>query len=171
MNPKLTNSPYVLKGLISLALFLVTSMAFSQSFAYKALLKTIYDADLPVLKPEEIPDLDRFQLIDTREKEEYEVSHLEGARWVGYDTFSMDLLDDLDKDEPVLVYCTVGARSQDIGKRLKEAGFRKVFNLYGGIIHWVNEDYPIYHEGKSTNQVHTYTRTWGIWLQKGEKVY
>lgn len=167
----MTTLSHFLKGLIIIAFFLVNSMAFSQSFAYKTLLKTIYDSDFPVMKPEEIPDLDRFQLLDTREKEEYQVSHIQGAQWVGFESFSLDQVKDLDKDKPVLVYCTVGSRSQDIGKKMREAGFRKVFNLYGGIIHWVNEDYPVFRGEKTTNQVHTYTRAWGIWLQKGEKVY
>ncbi|WP_297335568.1 rhodanese-like domain-containing protein [Algoriphagus sp.] len=171
MNLYLSHSPAIHKGLFSLALFFMTQMVFSQSFAYKALLKTLYDADFPVVEPAEIGDLERFQLLDTREKEEYEVSHIQSARWVGFDSFSLDRVSDLDKNEPVLVYCTVGVRSQEIGKKLREAGFKKVFNLYGGIIHWVNEDNPVYRNEHRTNQVHTFSRTWGIWLQKGEKVY
>lgn len=142
-----------------------------QSFAYRTLLSTIYDSDFPTVKPGELSNLSGFQILDTREKEEFEVSHLKGAKWVGFDTFNMEAVTELDKNQPVLVYCTVGARSQTIGKKLTGAGFTKVYNLYGGIIQWSNEEMPLFQNGKPTNQVHTYTRTWGIWLEKGQKVY
>lgn len=171
MNLSENKSRNLWKGLITVSLFLICQMGFSQSLAYKTLLKTLYDSEFPVLKPEEIQDLSKFQVIDSREKEEFQVSHLKGAIWVGYDSFSLENVKDLDKEKPVLVYCTVGARSQTIGKQLQEAGFSKVYNLYGGIIHWANEENPLYQNDSLTRQVHTYTRTWGIWLQNGEKVY
>jgi rhodanese-related sulfurtransferase len=143
----------------------------AQSFAYKTLLSTLYDSDFPTVRSAELSDLSNFQILDTREKEEFEVSHLNGAKWVGFDTFKLEAVSDLDKNKPVLVYCTVGARSQDIGKKLTAAGFTKVYNLYGGIIQWSNESMPLFQNGKPTTQVHTYSRTWGIWLEKGEKVY
>jgi rhodanese-related sulfurtransferase len=142
-----------------------------QSFAYKTLLTTLYDSDFPTVHPGELSDLSHFQILDTREKEEFEVSHLNGAKWVGFDTFKMDVVSNLDKSKPVLVYCTVGVRSQAIGKKLTAAGFTKVYNLYGGIIQWSNESMPLFQNGRQTIQVHTYSITWGIWLKKGEKIY
>lgn len=144
---------------------------FGQSLTYRALLSTLYDSDFPTLKPQEISDLSDYQVLDTREKSEYEVSHLKDAKWVGFESFELHSLDGLDRNQPVLVYCTVGARSQEIGKKLKDAGFSQVYNLYGGIIHWANEGRPLYQNGSLTDRVHTYSMTWGIWLQKGQKVY
>ncbi|SFT87136.1 Rhodanese-related sulfurtransferase [Algoriphagus locisalis] len=167
--PKKTHFFFVLIFLISICG--VSPEAVGQSTAYKALLSTLYDSDFPVVKPAELTDLSSYQVVDTREKEEFEVSHLQNAIWAGYDTFSMENVAELDKNQPVLVYCTVGARSQEIGKKLKEEGFKKVYNLYGGLIEWANEEKPIYHGDSLTNQVHTYSRSWGIWLTKGEKVY
>ncbi|WP_332911128.1 rhodanese-like domain-containing protein [Algoriphagus boritolerans] len=151
--------------------FLFNNPLFSQSLAYRALLEGLYDKKFPVVKPEQITRLSHYQILDTREKEEYQVSHLKDAIWVGYDTFTLERVAGIDKDKPVLVYCTVGARSQEIGKKLQDAGFTQVYNLYGGIIHWANELKPIESEGTPTSKVHTFSRTWGIWLQKGEKVY
>lgn len=166
--PYFSNFPKVLL----LTLLIVTPFfTNAQSIAYKTLLSTLYDSDFPVVKPEQIEDLSNYQVLDTREKVEFDVSHLQNANWVGYDTFDIKKLEDLDKEKPVLVYCTVGARSQDIGKKLKEAGFKNVYNLYGGIIQWSNEELPLFHENKPTNKVHTYSKSWGIWLNKGEKVY
>lgn len=152
-------------------IFLCSSVVNGQSIAYKTLLSTLYDSEFPTLNPKEISNLSNYQILDTREFEEYKVSHLAGAKWVGYDTFKLASVSNLDKNKPVLVYCTVGARSQDIGKKLSAAGFTKVYNLYGGIIHWSNEAMPLYQNEKLTNQVHTYSRSWGIWLENGQKVY
>ncbi|RIW17548.1 rhodanese-like domain-containing protein [Algoriphagus lacus] len=144
--------------------------SYSQSLAYKTLLDGLYDKNFPVVKAEQISDLSNYQVLDAREREEFEVSHLSGAKWVGYETFDLKNVENLDRNEPVLIYCTVGARSQEIGKKLQEAGFTRVYNLYGGIIQWSNSEKPLESQGKPTRKVHTYSKTWGIWLTKGEKV-
>jgi 3-mercaptopyruvate sulfurtransferase SseA len=54
---------------------------------------------------------------------------------------------------------------------LQQAGFTNVKNLYGGIFQWMNEKKPVYNHKGLTQQVHPYSRSWGIWLQRGEKVY
>ncbi|MDN3202715.1 rhodanese-like domain-containing protein [Algoriphagus sediminis] len=156
----------------SLIFFLLSSHALSgQSLAYEALLNTIYRDKVTLLKPEQIQNLNSYQILDTREKNEFEVSHLNGASCVGYDNLDLEKIKTLDKNKPVLVYCTVGARSQDVGEKLIDMGFKEVYNLYGGIIHWVNEENPVFHNDDQTDQVHTYSKTWGIWLNRGEKVY
>lgn len=146
-------------------------MTWGQSLAYKTLLKGVYDKNFPTVTPEDLRALERAVFLDTREKEEFEVSHLQDAIWVGYDSFSIESVKNLPKDQPVVVYCSIGARSQDIGKKMQEAGFDKVYNLYGGIFHWVNEGYPVFDQTSETQKVHAYSKSWGIWLNKGEKVY
>ncbi|MFD2202464.1 rhodanese-like domain-containing protein [Shivajiella indica] len=143
----------------------------AQSVAYKTLLKGFYDKDFPLVYPDQDEILQKAVLLDTREIEEYRVSHLDGAMWVGYEDFSLERVKDISKDQPVVVYCSIGARSQDIGKKLKDAGFKEVYNLYGGIFHWVNEEKPVYSNNLPTKRIHAYSKSWGIWLNKGEKVY
>jgi len=113
-------------------------------------------------------------LLDARERSEFEVSHLNGARWVGYDDFDIKALKDIPKDETILVYCSVGYRSEKIGEQLKEAGYSHVYNLYGGIFEWANNGLPLVNtNNEPTNQVHAYDRIWGVWLDEEtvEKVY
>lgn len=160
---------------IRFSLFLLLLISFvkvhGQSTAYKTLLGGIYEKDFPLVYIDQEEILGNAVLLDTREKEEFEVSHIKGARWVGYETFSLASVKDIPKSEPIVVYCSVGARSQDIGKKLKAAGYKNVYNLYGGIFHWVNENQPVFSGQKSTNRIHTYNRVWSIWVNKGEKVY
>ncbi|RZL16823.1 MAG: rhodanese-like domain-containing protein [Hymenobacter sp.] len=111
-------------------------------------------------------------LLDTREASEFAVSHLRDARLVGYDTFSLAAVRNLPKDTAIVVYCSVGVRSEKIGARLSQAGFTNVRNLYGGLFEWVNEGQPVYTEANQlTTRVHAYAPSWGIWLQRGDKVY
>ena len=171
MNSTITNWLTFRKTRILFYGFLFLSFqGFSQSLAYKTLLDGLYDKNFPVVKAEQISDLSNYQVLDAREKEEFEVSHLSGAKWVGYETFNLKNVEGLDRNKPVLVYCTVGARSQEIGKKLQQAGFTRVYNLYGGIIQWSNSEKPLESQGKPTQKVHTYSKTWGVWLTKGEKV-
>lgn len=111
-------------------------------------------------------------LLDTRTKAEYEVSHIPGARWVGYDEFDITTLADLPKDATLVAYCSVGYRSERIGDKLREAGFDRVYNLHGSIFKWVNMGYPIVDaKGQRTNRVHGYNEKWSRWLKRGEVVY
>ena len=110
-------------------------------------------------------------VLDAREKKEFDVSHLNGAIWVGYDDFRLDRVK-AEKDGRVVVYCSVGYRSEKIGEKLKKAGYSNVFNLFGGIFKWKNSAYPLVDDtGSETDYIHAYDADWGKWLVKGKKVY
>ncbi|MDQ4139455.1 MAG: rhodanese-like domain-containing protein [Bacteroidota bacterium] len=111
-------------------------------------------------------------LLDTRSPAEYAVSHLPKARFVDYNHFSLDQVKDVALETPIVIYCSVGVRSEKIGEKLLQAGYKNVRNLYGGIFAWKNEGFPMVNrENTPTNSVHTYNRYWAIWLKKGIKVY
>ncbi|MEM6522986.1 MAG: rhodanese-like domain-containing protein [Bacteroidota bacterium] len=113
-----------------------------------------------------------FILLDTRSLEEYEVSHLKGARFIDYDSFEPRMVNDISKSKPVVLYCSVGYRSEKIGERLQELGFKNVYNLYGGIFDWKNKDNSVVNQKNlETDSVHTYNKSWSKWLKKGIKVY
>lgn len=106
-----------------------------------------------------------FLFLDAREKSEYEVSRIPDARWIGYDDFQMDRITALPKDKPVVVYCSVGYRSEIIGRKLRKAGFSKVYNLYGGIFEWSNMGFPIETTtGKPATRIHTYNKDWSQYV-------
>ena len=127
---------------------------------------------------EEIPVADflnlegQVHLLDAREKNEFEVSSIQGAIWVGYDDFSMDRVEGLELTDTILVYCSVGYRSEKIAEQLEEAGFTNVRNLYGGIFEWKNQGGDVIDpDGQPTESIHAFDKTWGIWLKKGKRVY
>jgi len=145
-----------------------------KSQAYNLTLKGMLSHSVNELSVYEMEDLTYYQLLDTRSWEEFKVSHMPGAHWVGYDDFQISRVKDLnlDKEKPVLLYCSVGFRSEKIGEKIKDMGFADVYNLYGGIFEWINAgNLPVDQEGNPTHRVHAYDRIWGVWLKKGEKVY
>lgn len=113
-------------------------------------------------------------VLDAREYEEFVVSHIPSAKYVGYNNFSSEEVSDsiTDKDQPIVVYCSLGIRSEVIGEKLKKAGYTNVKNLYGGIFEWKNKDFKVLDiNGNESENVHTCSKLWSKWLTKGNKVY
>ena len=81
---------------------------------------------------------DKVVFLDSREKSEYNISHIKDAQWVGYDDFDIKRLKTISKDSKIIIYCSVGYRSEKVTKKLEKAGFKKVFNMYGGLFEWYN---------------------------------
>lgn len=139
---------------------------------YAAMLRGLLRESVPFVSVTQLRQLPNPVLLDAREAPEFAVSHLRGARLVGYETFSLAAVHDVPKNAPIVVYCSVGARSEKIGAQLQQAGFTNVRNLYGGIFEWVNEGQPVVNAAQEpTNRVHAYSRTWGVWLRQGQPVY
>lgn len=140
--------------------------------AYDVMLSTLLKHSVPEISVDSLQKNPNSLLLDTRAKPEFDVSHLQNARWVGYDEFDLYVVDSLEKNTPIVVYCSVGYRSEKIAEKLVNAGFTDVQNLYGGIFEWVNNGYPIVdQQGMPTQKIHAYSKSWGVWLKKGEKVY
>lgn len=144
-----------------------------KTLLYHAFLKLLIPRHISYIEVNELsamasrPDI---IILDTRSREEYNVSHIYGAKWVGYEEFKLDQIRHIPKDVGIVLYCSVGYRSNQIGKKLKEAGYRDVKNLYGGIFEWVNQGHTVYADGKNTKDIHPYSSTWGFWLSEGNKV-
>ena len=109
--------------------------------------------------------LSNYYLLDARELEEYIVSHIPGAIHFGYKDPKWEDLDSIDRQKEILVYCSIGYRSEKIGEKLKKRGFTKVQNIYGSIFEWANRGYPLEDpRGNQTKEVHTYNKNWSKWL-------
>lgn len=113
-----------------------------------------------------------YIFLDARELNEYNISHLQNALFVGSKTFSLDEVKNIQKKQPVIVYCSIGKRSEDVTLKLKNAGYTNVKNLYGGIFEWVNDGHTVYNKNNAvTDSVHAFGHLWGKFLNKGVKVY
>jgi rhodanese-related sulfurtransferase len=145
-----------------------------ESLPYRTLLRGLLDHSVQELPVASLAANYRQYpyLLDARAPQEFAISHLKGALPVGYENFALSSLDSLDRNKPVVVYCSVGYRSEKIAEKLNAAGFKEVYNLYGGIFEWLNQGQPIYNpQGQPTLKVHGYSRSWGFWLNRGQVVY
>ena len=78
------------------------------------------------------------QLVDVRTFSEFAQGYLSGAILIDIrkPTSFDSLINQLDRTQPVFVYCRLGRRSLDAAKILEKKKFTKVYNLRGGIIEW-----------------------------------
>ncbi len=137
-------------------------------------LRAMYKNTVPLVYPQQLDQskLKGVVLLDTRSKAEFDVSHIQGATFIDYDSFNPADVQGLDRHANIVVYCAVGYRSERIGEKLLEMGFYNVRNLYGGIVQWSNVDKPVINKKDlPTDSVHTGTREWSVWLTRGIKVY
>lgn len=149
-----------------------------QSFAQASideLLKKYNTGEIPYVSVEELrmKQLNgNVVILDSRTAEEFKVSHLEGAIFIGVGKEKTQQLESLSREKPIVVYCSLGVRSEEAALWLRDLGFTNVSNLYGGIFKWKNEDFPVVDpEGKPTEKVHAYSKHWSRWLHNAEKVY
>ena len=126
------------------------------------------------IAPNDVKREPNMVILDARERAEYDVSHLPNAVFIGYNNFEKKIVDSLAKDKPIVVYCSIGYRSEKIGEKLQKLGFTKVYNLYGSIFEWVNQGNAIVDKNNQpTKKVHTYNKNWSRWVEEGkaEKVW
>ncbi|NEU07825.1 rhodanese-like domain-containing protein [Flavihumibacter sp. R14] len=165
-----------MRRLFILLLFFMPTGVFAQIHnpEFKAVLDKGYRHTVPLISVEEFKALDKHNLyiLDAREAEEYSVSHLKNARSVGYFWFDMRHVYDIPYDARVVVYCSVGFRSEKIAEKLLKAGYQNVYNLYGSIFEWVNQGNPVYQSsGVQTSEIHGYNKKWSRWIERGAIVY
>jgi len=86
------------------------------------------------------PDL---VIVDVRTPEEFATGYLEGAVNLCVECDAQLLLDNLDPNDDILLYCRTGRRSANALGVLRENGYEKVYNMLGGITAWTNAGYPI----------------------------
>lgn len=155
-----------------LLLFGLCSFGQVKSGAFRLMLKGLLSHSVPETGVQQaLKETGNVIFVDAREPKEYDVSHLKGAILVGYDQFDPKNLLDLPRTQPIIVYCSVGYRSEKVAEKLQKLGFSQVSNLYGGIFEWINQGLPVYDEKGATEKVHAYNHTWAIWLKRGKKVF
>jgi len=94
-------------------------------------------------------------VVDIRNHYEFEVGHFENAIEIPSDTFreQLPMAVEMMKDKGgknIIMYCTGGIRCEKASAYMLHKGFRNVFHLEGGIIHYSNQ----VREKRLTNKFH-----------------
>ncbi|MFT5840338.1 MAG: rhodanese-related sulfurtransferase [Flavobacteriales bacterium] len=143
----------------------MTQGHFDVSFKIEVALKKMLKRSVPLISTGMLADsISResdWVILDSRELAEFDMSHLPNAKWVGHIDFSMLRVLDIPKDAKVVVYCSIGVRSEKVAEKLLSSGFSNVKNLYGGIFSWSNENKTLVQENQQpTLAVHGYDQKW-----------
>lgn len=76
-----------------------------------------------------------FTILDVRQPAEHEAAHIPGAKLIPLPELH-NKAKALVADRPIIVYCAIGGRSRVAAQLLSGLGFKKVYNLKGGIRAW-----------------------------------
>ena len=83
----------------------------------------------------------KLVLLDVREPHEWDIAHLEGAKLIPVNQVTAHA-HELSTADEMVVYCKGGTRSARAVNELRQLGFRKLWNLRGGINAWAEDVDP-----------------------------
>lgn len=83
-----------------------------------------------------------IQIIDVREKTDYDSGHLHGALNVPI-TKLETTLSDVQADRPVVLMCAEGYRSSTAASMLARKGFLKIHSVAGGMSAWIAAGFAV----------------------------
>lgn len=84
-----------------------------------------------------IEKVPKLQLVDVRTPDEFEQGYIPAAMLIDFKSPDFkEQLKVLKKRRPVAIYCRSGNRSGQAFEILKAMGFRKIYDLEGGITAW-----------------------------------
>jgi len=121
--------------IVAFFLVVITGCGKAQSITDKVLPATEFSQKLDKTKD--------AQLVDVRTSGEFKNGHLKNAMnidWNGGDFIEKAAA--LDKNKPVFVYCMSGPRSTAAAAKLRELGYKNVYEMQGGMMKWRNADLP-----------------------------
>jgi sulfur-carrier protein adenylyltransferase/sulfurtransferase len=84
---------------------------------------------------------DKLTLVDVREPNEYQINRIPGTVLIPLGDVPRRYAE-LDKDDEVVVHCKMGGRSAKAADFLRSVGFKRVLNLKGGILDWIDKVDP-----------------------------
>ena len=112
----------------------------------------LYGCSMAPQEPIEVVDATKLMelksegvlVVDIRTKDEYDQGHIAGVKHIDfYRSDFMEAMSELDKNSPLIIHCAKGGRSGKASKKLKEAGFMKIYDYTGGYTDWLSKGLEI----------------------------
>lgn len=91
---------------------------------------------IPEISVEEIKAMDNPIIYDTREQEEWDEGHIEGATLLPLSQLLAGNMPELPKDREIIFQCRSGQRSRDAAMLYKAKGYDNIKNMTGGYLAW-----------------------------------
>jgi adenylyltransferase/sulfurtransferase len=84
---------------------------------------------------------EKIRIVDVREPNEYQINRIPGSQLMPLGEVPRRY-GELDPDEEIVMQCKTGARSGRAADFLRSVGFKRVHNLKGGIVDWIEKVDP-----------------------------
>src|SRR4051794_5040324 len=84
---------------------------------------------------------DKLRIVDVREPNEWQINRIPGAELIPLGEVPRRYAE-LDPEEEIVVHCKMGGRSAKAADFLRSVGFKRVLNLKGGILEWIDKVDP-----------------------------
>lgn len=84
---------------------------------------------------------DKLAILDVREPNEYQINRIPDSQLIPLGEVPRRYAE-LDPDQELVVYCKMGGRSAKAADYLRSVGFKRVLNLRGGVLEWVDKVDP-----------------------------
>lgn len=84
---------------------------------------------------------DSLKIVDVREPNEYQINRIAGSTLIPLGDIPKRY-NELDPDAEIVVQCKMGGRSAKAADFLRSVGFKRVLNLRGGILDWIDKVDP-----------------------------
>ncbi len=84
---------------------------------------------------------DTLVIVDVREPNEYQINRIPGSVLIPLGEIPRRYAE-LDQDAELVMHCKMGGRSAKAADYLRSVGFKRVLNLKGGILDWVDKVDP-----------------------------
>jgi rhodanese-related sulfurtransferase len=82
-----------------------------------------------------------LQLIDVRERNEWDAGRIDGARHLELSELSAQA-STVEQARPVVFYCRIGVRSEMAAQAFRGSGF-DAYTMRGGLVRWAEERRPL----------------------------
>jgi molybdopterin/thiamine biosynthesis adenylyltransferase/rhodanese-related sulfurtransferase/molybdopterin converting factor small subunit len=84
---------------------------------------------------------DQLKIVDVREPNEFQINRIPGSVLIPLGDVPKRY-NELDPDDQIVVHCKMGGRSAKAADFLRSVGFRRVLNLKGGVLDWIDKVDP-----------------------------
>ena len=123
-----------------LSTYLISLLAFGTACSQEQNQSTLLSSSIFSDKIKELPN---ELVLDVRTPEEFAKGHLIDSKNINWkDTNFTNKVELMDRSKPVFVYCLSGIRSAAAAKKMREMGFKEVYELDGGIVKWRAANLP-----------------------------
>ena len=92
---------------------------------------------IPEITPDQVQHKNDARLIDVRERDEWDVGHIDGADHIALSWLMAGNVPEIDKDQDIILYCQKGMRSLQAAQHLAGLGFSNLRNMTGGYEKWL----------------------------------